>query len=55
MKRNSLINTNTHLKDIRKREEMIVRFAYSVGKIEGLKINLQDTRKAYKRVLSNKI
>ena len=52
MKRNSLINTNSHLKDPRKREEMIVRFAYSIGKIEGLKITLKETREAYKTALS---
>ena len=55
MRRNSLIMTNAHLKDPKKREEMIVRFAYSAGKNEGLKITLKDTRKAYKAALSKKI
>jgi hypothetical protein len=55
MKRKSLINTNSHLKDPRKREEMIVRFAYSAGKKKGLKITLRDTRKAYKKVLKKKV
>ena len=54
MKKNSLINTNSHLKDPKKREEMIVRFAYNAGKNEGLKITLGDTRKAYKKVLKHK-
>jgi hypothetical protein len=52
MKKNSLINTNSHLKDPKKREEMIVRFAYSAGKNEGLKITLKETREAYKTALS---
>ncbi len=52
MKKNSLINTNVHLKDPQKREDMIVRFAYSAGKNEGLKITLKETRAAYKTVLS---
>lgn len=52
MKRNSLINTNSHLKDPKKREDMIVRFAYSAGKNEGLNITLKETREAYKTALS---
>lgn len=52
MKKNSLIITNEHLKDAKKREEMIVRFAYSAGKNEGLKITLKETREAYKTTLS---
>jgi hypothetical protein len=52
MKKNSLINTNVHLKDSKKREDMIVRFAYSAGKNEGLKITLKETREAYKTALS---
>lgn len=48
MKKNSLINTNKHLKNNKKREEMIVRFAYNSGKSEGLKITLRETREAYK-------
>ena len=52
MKRHSLITANSHLKDPKKREEMIVRFAYSAGRNEGLKITLKDTRKAYKTALS---
>ena len=52
MKRNSLIRTNSHLKDPKKREEMIVRFAYSAGKNEGLKITLKETREVYKKVLN---
>ena len=46
---------NSHLRDPRKREEMIVRFAYSAGKSEGLNITLKDTRKAYKKVINKKI
>jgi len=52
MKRNSLIKTNSHLKDPKRREEIIVRFAYSAGKNEGLKITLKDTRKAYQTALN---
>ena len=52
MKKNTLINTNEHLKDPNKREEMIVRFAYSAGKNEGLKITLKETREAYKTALN---
>ena len=54
MKRNSLINTNSHLKDPKKREDMIVRFAYSAGKNEGLNITLKETRNAYKAALNKK-
>jgi len=52
MKKNSLVNTNTHLKDPKKREQMIVRFAYSAGRNEGLKITLKETREAYRTALS---
>ena len=47
MKKNSLAKTNKYLRDPQKREKMIVRFAYSAGKHEGLKITLKDTREAY--------
>ena len=52
MKNNSLINTNKYLKNRKKREKMIVRFAYNSGKSEGLKITLKETREAYKTALT---
>jgi len=50
MKKNSLANTNKHLRDLKKREEMIVRFAYGAGKHEGLKITLKETKEAYQTI-----
>ena len=52
MKISSLINTNKYLKNRKKREKMIVRFAYNSGKSEGLKITLKETREVYKTILS---
>jgi len=52
MKKNSLINTNKYLKNQKKREEMITRFAYNSGKSEGLKITLKETKEVYKTILS---
>lgn len=53
MKSNSLINTNKYLKNRKKREKIIVRFAYNSGKSEGLKITLKETREAYKTAINN--
>lgn len=50
MKKNSLANTNKYLRDPKKREKMIVQFAYGAGKHEGLKITLKETRKAYQAI-----
>ena len=49
--KNSLINTNQHLKDPRTRERMIVNFAYSTGKGEGLDVTKEETRLIYQKAL----
>ena len=48
--KNSLVKTNKHLKSPIKRKKMIVRFAYSAGKHEGLKITLKDTYRIYEKI-----
>jgi len=48
--KNSLVNTNKYLKNLDKRRDMIVHFAYNCGKSEGLKITLKDTYKIYDKI-----
>ena len=45
--KNSLIVTNPHLQDEKKRKEMIVNFAYSCGMHEGLLITKKETGEVY--------